>query len=1178
MSMYEEEGVHIVRSVSEPATPMSLEELQQLEGSTLRQEAGSGSEDSGATQGADITGTSQSGTDSLTPKSQDCLERSSSWNLCKDAAAWCPEPIILLSKDAHSLTFQWVKEEAMEEPMSEDESTTPRREAAEYLVELQELSETTGRLAPESEAAGDLFASGELVYHEDWQDVYRGTDSWIQVGNLSPGTCYAIRVSQVSGSGSEDGLSQLPKIAVFHTIPSCPGVPYGPLLAKRWSRQIKLKWSHPHDTGGCADLHFVLEMRPPPEGVTGPICSEGYWRTYEGRRTTCRISQLAPGTQYCFRLKAVNGVGDSDWSFTCKYATKLPVPCAPSGLHAVRDSSWGSDHGQSVRFEWLPPHYYPPAHQGYTVEIEDVSNGQKYTAYQGCLPFCFVTGLNADWVYSARVRAENRFGPGEWCKPYEFCTMPAYPCAPQHPTVADIKSTAAVVTWEPPQHGLGGLVNHYEVELLPLSRAAIRKSNKYWRLVYEASDTAFELCGLSGGCAYRVKIHAVSGAGSGPPALVEFATKDSVPDTPGLVHAVLRSSETLDVRWSMPEHDGGCNIEEYCLQMRREDGVDHQEDLPEYETVYRGMETNAKLDNLVPGAVYALRVQALNYVGGSEWSEVNFESTRYLPPASPCLPQVDMASSKNLVIKWKCNAPVLSGDSYEVEFIDALSLHKYDEGEPGAIYPQRSVSSSATFLSLATDSTSQLFETAPFKMLYNGRAESCTADDLSPDTEYLFRVRTVRGKKMHSNWSPLLEAKTMPLVPQQPPTLEVKNVGDASASFNCLVTETPMEDSTIALEIGEQLGRKVKWSAAYRGSAGICRAEGLEQGISYLARAKVVTGAGDGPFCIPIKFETVLPFPGVPSSLMVTAKSATCLRAQWANPLQEGCAPIDSYRLEVTKMDDNFSPEYIGSALSHQLSGLQPGCEYQLRLCACNSAGNGPWTPIAKVVMPLRGPKAPGNLRIVPNSAETWGMLTWDPPCSEQGWTQVAGYEVDVEKGKLQVKGRGGRVRVARMVVEEPYCSLADVATEEPCFVRVKAFGTHQDDGHRLSSKWSETISIQPLARKEAKTKDQVQEDLSGIAGEEIKAVVGGDGVAGKVQDTQPYEVMDAQQPLIPAGGSKNGRLEQRRVPRNIVRKPPQVRPRPQKKAHRVCKAFKSPVVVTAITMTVVMAVLCFFH
>ena len=78
-----------------------------------------------------------------------------------------------------------------------------------------------------------------------------------------------------------------------------PPVPTG-LTATIGSNQVVLRW-----TGSLDATGYVVEMRP----------LDGVWsNAYTGTAVQATVTGLTPETDYEFRVKAVNSVGESGWA------------------------------------------------------------------------------------------------------------------------------------------------------------------------------------------------------------------------------------------------------------------------------------------------------------------------------------------------------------------------------------------------------------------------------------------------------------------------------------------------------------------------------------------------------------------------------------------------------------------------------------------------------------------------------------------------------------------------------------------------------------------------------------------------------------------------------------------------------------------------------------------------
>lgn len=74
-----------------------------------------------------------------------------------------------------------------------------------------------------------------------------------------------------------------------------------------------------------------------------------------------------------------------------------------------------------------------------------------------------------------------------------------------------------------------------------------------------------------------------------------------------------------------------------------------------------------------------------------------------------------------------------------------------------------------------------------------------------------------------------------------------------------------------------------------------------------------------------------------------------------------------------------FRQLYSGSSLSYELEKAQPASRFAFRFCARNSAGSGPWSPIATCLTPPARPGQPCGLRATRVDTDAIHLLWFRP-------------------------------------------------------------------------------------------------------------------------------------------------------------------------------------------------------
>ncbi|VDP61401.1 unnamed protein product [Schistosoma curassoni] len=205
-----------------------------------------------------------------------------------------------------------------------------------------------------------------------------------------------------------------------------------------------------------------------------------------------------------------------------------------------------------------------------------------------------------------------------------------------------------------------------------------------------------------------------------------------------------------------------------------------------------------------------------------------------------------------------------------------------------------------------------------------------------------------------------------------------------------------------------------------------CRLFGLTPGQNYAFRVRARNRAGEGLWTEWISLSTPPSLPGVPtSSPRLLPKSPYVIQIAWDPVTCINGAKIYEYRLECRQYqslnsmdyydissytinipsekkstvnslenssgldsfeqmenDSFFQLIYAGSKLSFEMTGLQPASLFAFRFCAVNSAGAGPWSPIAKCWTPSAPPDQPHGLCIRELNSESVLLLWVIPHCN----------------------------------------------------------------------------------------------------------------------------------------------------------------------------------------------------
>lgn len=186
---------------------------------------------------------------------------------------------------------------------------------------------------------------------------------------------------------------------------------------------VRIKWQGPLEDNGAPVGEFVLEMAPA-GGSFQPV--------YAGDSTGYRAQQLAPGTQYQFRVRAGNAVGLGPYSEVSSVSTTSAPPSPPTRVEAVlADSDAAAAPAVLVSWEPAPQGELQAACISYEIDAVPVPVGDasahghksggaaaepKRQTCSAKVPQHTLTGLQPGATYTVRVRGigADGAGHGDW--------------------------------------------------------------------------------------------------------------------------------------------------------------------------------------------------------------------------------------------------------------------------------------------------------------------------------------------------------------------------------------------------------------------------------------------------------------------------------------------------------------------------------------------------------------------------------------------------------------------------------------------------------------------------------------------------------------------------------------------------------------------------------------------
>jgi subtilisin family serine protease len=269
---------------------------------------------------------------------------------------------------------------------------------------------------------------------------------------LQGGLVHQFRVRAMNSSGTGAASVLLAATPVAPTVSSAPRSLSGFISGSTGY----LSWSTPAATGGAAITGYVVEVSTN-SGLTWDLSNETAARSL-------RVANLVGGSSYLFRVRAVNGIGNSDASNIVTLQPRIAgSPNPPSRVSATIDST-------SVNVSWTAVTSSFAAVTDYIVEYSLNSNASWFVWNDGVstVTTATLTGMTPDIPVSVRVKAVNRFGSSPASSvvtviPRVAATAPSAPL-----NVSALSGdTRVTVRWTTPATDGGSAIVMYVVTALP---------------------------------------------------------------------------------------------------------------------------------------------------------------------------------------------------------------------------------------------------------------------------------------------------------------------------------------------------------------------------------------------------------------------------------------------------------------------------------------------------------------------------------------------------------------------------------------------------------------------------------------------------------------------------------------------------------------------------------------
>ncbi|XP_070212952.1 fibronectin type-III domain-containing protein 3a-like [Littorina saxatilis] len=789
-----------------------------------------------------------------------------------------------------------------------------------------------------------------------YKTVFCGDATEITLKDLKPSLEYHLKVSALL---SDELKGALTEPVSFRTQSCEPERPQPPKLMNKTKTSLMLKWNATCENGSKISTYSLEYDQGQGEN--------SFVEIYNGLNRQYRVTRLNASTRYLFRLAAINSMGKSSWSETVPIFTSGSVPSVPDPPMLSEQFVYG------LTISWIKR----PNEDEFLLQMEDEATGHGFMpVYNGPNLSYSLKHLRRNTEYKFRLSAKNDEGPSKWSDAVTFKTQPDKPAPPCKPQIkGKVLSHAFRITWEPPTDDGGADINKYIVEL---------DDGQGYETVYEGSDGEHLFEQLTPGHQYRVRVACCNQAGRSEFSDCCLATTQPV--APGQCQAPKLQGKpkatSLHLRWSYPDYDGGSQVTQFAAQMISPDNSMRE--------VYKGQDLACIVAGLLPGRPYLFQVRAFNRAGAGPWSELLEVVSGAGAPDAPRSAQLTCRSPHSALVTW--DEPFNNGatiSEYRLEWTQTPDAHDFSQlyVGPNLSYEAKGLTPATTYtfrvqaLNLAGTGpyspaascqtppsspgtvVSLRWQAGPTSVQLWWRPPACngsdilsynisisdkqvipiepvseyTLENLQPETTYKIRIQAVNGIGV-GPYSTATKVMTRAL-PPSPPRLECLSAAPNSLKLKWGDGRNP-DLVRYTLEMEKEDG---SFQAVYSGPAHTHKVNRLTEMTSYEFRIFASNDAGHGPYSDTIMFTTTkAPPPALKGPRVHEVEQRQC-EVEWQACRTQGSDPV-TYILQVQRphtADHEYRQVYRGPNAHYSLQGLEPGTEYNVRVCAVRESGDG---------------------------------------------------------------------------------------------------------------------------------------------------------------------------------------------------------------------------------------------
>ncbi|XP_073811656.1 projectin protein bent isoform X33 [Musca autumnalis] len=762
----------------------------------------------------------------------------------------------------------------------------------------------------------DYYEIEKLDPHTgQWLPCGKSSEPNAKVTGLQEGKSYKFRVRAVNKEGeSEDLETEKPIIAKNpYDEADKPGRPE----PTNWDKDfVDLQWDPPKSDGGAPIEKYIIQMRDKSgrswvdAAITPGNCTKG------------TVTNVEEGHEYEFRIVAVNKAGPSEPSDVSKTVIAKPRHLKPR-IDRKNLQKKTLRSGQLLHIESVV-NGEPPATVTWTFNGEVLKTNDRIKIENENYKTTFIipkVKRSDKGIYV--VTAKNDSGTDTVELELEVLCKPKAPKGPLE--VSDVTSDSVTLKWEKPEDDGGQPIDNYVIERMDTETGR-------WVPVLTTKNPEATVTGLTEGKEYMFRVKAVNSEGESDPLTTDVPTLAKNPfdaaDCPGKPQIVDWSESHVDLKWKVPDDDGGAPITGYIIEKKDTNTGKWQKAL---ET--KTPANTARVNDLIEGTKYQFRIRAVNEAGESKPSEPSdtlLAKCRFAPP------KIDRTNIKDITTKFGTH----------------VRLDIKISGEPPAVktwfHNKARIEGDEVTIDIEPYKTKF---TIPFaKRLHTGRytikAENESGrDEASFEINILdrpgqpegpLRISDVHKEGCKLKWNPPLDSGGLPI------------------------------DYYVVEKMDVESGR---WLPATRVKDPHAEINNLVEGQEYKFRVVAVNTEGESE---PLNGDHSIiaknPFdvPGKPSAPEPVDWDKDHVDITWKPPISDGGSPITAYSIEKK---EEGSDKWIkvmevptplqGEDCKATVSYLDENCKYEFRVRAINAAGSGEPSNASKPVITKPSKLAP---------------------------------------------------------------------------------------------------------------------------------------------------------------------------------------------------------------------------